>query len=153
MKEKSRDTMKKRREDERENKRHDEEERRWKGKWRERWNEEFFYEKCFKTLKPARWISPKRFEKKITVGRIFLCFNAKVQNLNVFWIIYMIRIRFFGPRELIQKYFRAARYPYWSGCVAREENWRLLECPIRGDMCQILGRDSQSSLYWMKQLQ
>ena len=28
----------------------------------------------------------------------------------MFSIIYMIRIRFFGPRELIQRYFRAARY-------------------------------------------
>ena len=37
-------------------------------------------------------------------------FSSKVQNLTVFSIIYMIRIRFFGPRELVQKYFRAARY-------------------------------------------
>ena len=35
-------------------------------------------------------------------------FSSKVQNLTVFLIIYMIRIRFFGPGELIQKYFRAA---------------------------------------------
>ena len=35
---------------------------------------------------------------------------SKVQNLTVFSIIYMIRIRFFGPRELIKRYFRAARY-------------------------------------------
>ena len=37
-------------------------------------------------------------------------FSAKVQNLAVFSFIYMIRIRFFGPQELIQKYFRRARY-------------------------------------------
>ena len=37
-------------------------------------------------------------------------FSTKVQNLTVFSIIYMIRIRCFGPGELIQKYFRAARY-------------------------------------------
>ena len=36
-------------------------------------------------------------------------FSAKVQNLAVFSFIYMIRIRFFGPQELIQKYFRRAR--------------------------------------------
>ena len=36
-------------------------------------------------------------------------FSAKVQNLTVFSIIYMIRIRFFGPGELIQNYFRRAR--------------------------------------------
>ena len=37
-------------------------------------------------------------------------FSSKVQNLAVFSFIYMIRIRFFGPQELIQKYFRRARY-------------------------------------------
>ena len=37
-------------------------------------------------------------------------FSAKVQNLTVFSFIYMIRIRFFGPGELNQKGFRAARY-------------------------------------------
>ena len=36
-------------------------------------------------------------------------FSAKVQNLTVFSLIYMIRIRFFGPRELIQNGFRAAQ--------------------------------------------
>ena len=30
-------------------------------------------------------------------------FSSKVQNLTVFPIIYMLRIRFFGPGELIQK--------------------------------------------------
>ena len=40
MKEKRRDTMKKKREDEKEN---------------------YFFKKSFKTLKPARWISPKMF--------------------------------------------------------------------------------------------
>ena len=37
-------------------------------------------------------------------------FSAKVQNLAVFSFIYMIRIRFFGPQELIQNGFRAAQY-------------------------------------------
>ena len=36
-------------------------------------------------------------------------FSSKVQNLTVFSIIYMIRIRFFGPGELNQKGFRAAQ--------------------------------------------
>ena len=36
-------------------------------------------------------------------------FSEKVQNLTVFSIIYMIRIRFFGPGELIQNYFRRAQ--------------------------------------------
>ena len=36
-------------------------------------------------------------------------FPSKVQNLTVFSIIYMIRIRFFGPGELIQNGFSAAQ--------------------------------------------
>ena len=40
---------------------------------------------------------------------LFLLFSSKVQNLTMFSIIYMIRIRFFGLGELLQKYFRAAQ--------------------------------------------
>ena len=36
---------------------------------------------------------------------LFLHFSSKVQNLTVFSIIYMIRIRFFGLGELIKRYF------------------------------------------------
>ena len=36
--------------------------------------------------------------------------SSKVQNLTVFSIVHTIRIRFFGPRELIQNGFRAAQY-------------------------------------------
>ena len=38
-------------------------------------------------------------------------FPSKVQNLTVFSIIYTIRIRFFGPGELIQNGFSAAQHP------------------------------------------
>ena len=48
-----------------------------------------------------------RKKKKNPFGRIiFLICPSKVQNLAVFSIIYIIRIRFFGPRELFQKGFR-----------------------------------------------
>ena len=51
------------------------------------------------------------FRKKSLSDELFLHFYpSKVQNLTVFSINYMIRIRFFGPAELIQKYFRAAQY-------------------------------------------
>ena len=53
-------------------------------------------------------------------------FSAKVQNLAVFSFIYMIRIRFFGPQELIQNGFRRARYRsvqskslFWQRCPVR----------------------------------
>ena len=37
-------------------------------------------------------------------------FPSKVQNLTVFSIIYMIRIRFFGPGELIQNGLGTEKY-------------------------------------------
>ena len=51
-----------------------------------------------------------RKKKKNLSDELLLFFSSKVQNLPVFSIIYMIRIRFFGPGELIQKGFRAAEY-------------------------------------------
>ena len=48
--------------------------------------------------------------KKSLLDELFLHFPSKVHNLTVFSIIYMIRIRFFGSGELIQRTFRAARY-------------------------------------------
>ena len=50
-----------------------------------------------------------RKKKKSLSDELFLHFSSKVQNLTVFSIIYMIRIRCFGPGELIQKYFSAAQ--------------------------------------------
>ena len=47
--------------------------------------------------------------KKSLSDELFFHFSSKVQNFTVFSIIYMIRIRFFGPGELIQKGVRAAR--------------------------------------------
>ena len=59
---------------------------------------------------PDELISPKCFEKNIS-DELFLHFSSKFQNLTVFHsIIYMIRIRFFGPGELIQRTFLAAQY-------------------------------------------
>ena len=51
--------------------------------------------------------------KKIPPGRIIPPFFSKVQNLTVFSIIYMIRIRFFGPGELNQRTFSAAQYTHF----------------------------------------
>ena len=75
-------------------------------------------------------------------------FSEKVQNLTVFSIIYMIRIRFFGPGELIQKYFRRARYAFSSNMSSwvsvpsstwtpHTRSWH------RGAMC--LGRSTAAS--------
>ena len=52
----------------------------------------------------------KCFEKIFFPTNYFLIFPWKVQNLTVFSIMFMIRIRIFGPRESIQTGFRAAQY-------------------------------------------
>ena len=69
-------------------------------------------------------------------------FSEKVQNLTVFSIIYMIRIRFFGPGELIQNYFRRAQYtniflkssPRKSrfSCALQAAQTPSLHCQIHG---------------------
>ena len=51
------------------------------------------------------------FRKKIPLQTNYSSiFSAKVHNLAVVSFIYMIRIRFFGPGELIQKGFSGAQY-------------------------------------------
>ena len=55
-------------------------------------------------------MSPKCFEKKSLSDDLFLHFKSKVQNLTVVSIIYMIRIRFFGPGELKTRTLSGARY-------------------------------------------
>ena len=57
-----------------------------------------------------RQMNSKCFGKKSLSDELFIIFPSKVQNRTVFSIIYMIRIRFFGPRELIQSFFRTAQY-------------------------------------------
>ena len=91
--------MKKQREDEREN------EERCK-----EMKENLFFKKMFEDPETHRMSWPKMFRKKSLSDKLFLQFSSKVQNLTVFSIIHMIRIRFFRPGELIQNGFRAARY-------------------------------------------
>ena len=56
--------------------------------------------------------------KKSLSDEFFIDFS-KVQNLTVFSIIYTIRIRFFGPRELFQKGFSTARYSNFRTAVGK----------------------------------
>ena len=50
------------------------------------------------------------WNKKALSDELFLHFSSTVENLTVFSIIYMVRIRCFGPVELIQNGFSAAQY-------------------------------------------
>ena len=71
-------------------------------------------------------------EKKNFSDELFLHFSSKVQNLTVFSIIYMIRIRFFGPGELIQKYFSAAQYCWRSLPAASRAELEVQRCGAAG---------------------
>ena len=50
----------------------------------------------------------KKIPSRTNYSSIFL---RKFRILPFFSIIYMIRIRFFGPGELIQRYFSGVQYP------------------------------------------
>ena len=62
----------------------------------------FFCENVLEPSNPPDELAQHVSKKKKPSDELFLHFSSKVQNLTVFSIIYMIRIRFFGPRELIQ---------------------------------------------------
>ena len=93
----------KKREDERENERENEEKRK-EGKY------VFFFQKNVSRPSTPPDELAQNVSKKSPSDEFFLHFSSKVQNPTVFSIIYMIRIRFVGPVELIQNGFRAARY-------------------------------------------
>ena len=93
------------------------EERRWKTRSKRKWREikmkrgdrEDFSKKCFRTLKPPDELG-QNVSKKFLSDELFLHFSSKVQNLTVFSLVYMIRIRFFGPGELNQRTLGPAQY-------------------------------------------
>ena len=91
------------------------EERRWTRKRREieMKRGDFFVKNVWDPSNPPDELAQNVLKKKSPSDELFLHFSSKVQNLTVFSIIYMIRIRFFGPGELIQNGFRVARY-LWS---------------------------------------
>ena len=98
---KRRDKMKKKREDEREKKRENEE--------RDERKDDFSKKKKFEDPQTRQMNQPNMFRTKSFSDELFLHFSSKVQNQTVYSIVYMIRIRFFGPGELFQKGFRGAQ--------------------------------------------
>ena len=91
-KEKRRHTMKKKREERRE--------KREERKRREKMKENIFSQKnVSRPSNPPAQNFSKKNPRRTNYSSIF---SSKVQNLTVFSIIYMIRIRFVGPEELIQ---------------------------------------------------
>ena len=105
----------KRREDEREKREDGREREKMKEKMErdrdERKGDFFFEEKKFLNPQTRQMNQLKMFrQKKFPFGpSIPPFFSSKVQNLTMISIIYMIRIRFCGPRELIQRFFSGAQ--------------------------------------------
>ena len=98
---------KKMREDEREKKTEEMKEKRRDKMKKKRW---FFLEKNVSgPSNPPDELAQNVSKKNPFQTNYSSIFSAKVQNLAVFSFIYMIRIRFFGPQELIQNGFRAER--------------------------------------------
>ena len=64
--------------------------------------EKIFQKKYSELLNPPDELA-QNVSKNNLSDELFLIFPSKVRNLTVFSIIYMIRIRFSGPRELIQR--------------------------------------------------
>ena len=58
-------------------------------------------------IRQMNWL--KMFRKKSLSDEFFLCFFFETSESDRFSIIYMIRIRFFGLGELIQRRFQAAQ--------------------------------------------
>ena len=78
---------------------------------RERWRKDDFFQKNVSGhSNPSDELAQNVSKKNPFRDELFLHFSAKVQNLTVFSFIYMIRMRFFGPGELIQNYFSGAQY-------------------------------------------
>ena len=79
----------------------------------ERDERKMFFSKMFQDPRTRQMNKPKMFRDEL-----FLHSSSKVQNLTVFSIIYMIRIRFFGPGESVQIRFRVGsaerKRPYGS---------------------------------------
>ena len=95
---------------------------RMKGKMKEKMKREVknvFFEKCLRTSNPPAELPKNVSKKKKPSDELFLHFYSKVQNLTVFLIICMIRIRFFESGELIHNGFRRARYFYRATAAFR----------------------------------
>ena len=108
IKDERRDRMKKKRQDEKE-------ERRWKIKWGEiemkRGEQIFSPRNVWRRPNPPDELAQKASKKSLS-DELFLHLSSKVQNLTVFSIIYMIRIRIFGPGGINSENI--------SGCTVKE---------------------------------
>ena len=108
------ETMKKKREEERENERQNEERLRWK----------FFWTNVSRPSNPPDELA-QHVSKKSLSDELFLHFFCKSSESGRLSLIYMIRIRFFGPRDLILNYFRAAQYSSTPGDVISHLIWLM----------------------------
>ena len=64
---------------------------------------DFFQKKVSRPSNPPDELA-QNVSKKSPSDELLLHFSSKVQNLTVFSIIYMIRIRFFGRHGIVDNY-------------------------------------------------
>ena len=69
----------------------------------------FFKKHVSRPSDPPDELAQNVSKKKTLSDELFLHFFCKCSGSGRFSLIYMIRIRFFGPGDLIQNYFRAAQ--------------------------------------------
>ena len=74
------------------------------------------------------------FRKKIPFGRIIPPFFCKSSESGRFSFIYMMRIGFFGPGELIQNYFQAAQHCMCLKTMMQWSKWSTKEGVLQWDM-------------------
>ena len=83
-----------------------------KMKRREKKEKMIFSKKVSRPSNPPDELTQNVSKKKSPSDELFLHFFCKSSESDRFFsFIYMIRIRFFGPGDLIQNGFRAAQYP------------------------------------------
>ena len=70
----------------------------------------FFFGSMLKDPQTRQRNLAQNVSKKSPSDELFLHFSFESAESGRFSIIYMIRIRFFGPRELNQKVFSGAQY-------------------------------------------
>ena len=112
-----------------------------KRKWRDRdERRDDFFQKNSRPSNPPDELAQNVSKKNPRRTNYSSIFSSKVQNLTVFSIIYMIRIRFFGPVELIQNGFSAAQY------AAQENVHGPLSSVGAPHRCTLVGMDGRASI-------
>ena len=128
-------------------------EKRWDEK-EERWNEVNKSKKCWKTLKPARWISPKCFEKNpfrtnfssifLRKCRIWPFLNYLHYSNSILWAQGIKSEGVFGPKFFLRKIFNGKLLTKVWHCF--DQDSRPAECACSVSVAKMINLLNDS--YW-----